>query len=108
MDLCQARLQRPFQVDRTCPGTTDTSHLPGTAWQDVCSLTAGSTAGASLKANTNPDVPTVEETIPDSTIPLPTAPAAWSPPPPTTGVPSASPVARAAEAEIRPLTSADS
>src|ERR1039458_10045619 len=33
------------------------------------------------------------ETPPCRTIPLPTAPAGWSPPPPTTGVPTGSPVA---------------
>ena len=36
----------------------------------------GSTTGVSLKANTTPEVPIVEDTIPVSTIPLPTAPAA--------------------------------
>ena len=38
------------------------------------------------------------ETTPGRTIPLPTAPAGWSPPPPTTGVPAASPVAEAPRA----------
>ena len=38
------------------------------------------------------------ETTPDRTIPLPTAPAGWSPPPPTIGVPAARPVAVAPRA----------
>ena len=53
-------------------------------------------------ANTTPEVPSVQETMPSSTMPLPTALAAWSPPPPTTGVPAARPVASAACAEIMP------
>ncbi len=43
---------------------------------------------ASACAKTTPEVPIVAETTPCRTMPLPTAPAGWSPPPPTTGVPS--------------------
>ena len=43
-------------------------------------------------AKTTPEVPSVQETMPASTMPLPTALEAWSPPPPTTGVPATSPV----------------
>ena len=43
----------------------------------------------SVVANTTPDVPRVSEMTPGRTMPLPTAPAAWSPPPATTGVPAA-------------------
>ena len=50
----------------------------------------------SMCAKTTPEVPTVQDTAPGSTIPLPTALAAWSPPPPTTGVPSVRPVSSAA------------
>ena len=46
-------------------------------------------------AKTTPEVPSVQETMPASTMPLPTALAAWSPPPPTTGVPAARPVSAA-------------
>ena len=52
-------------------------------------------------ANTTPEVPSVQETMPGSTMPLPTALAAWSPPPPTTGVPAARPVSSAARARDR-------
>ncbi len=41
-------------------------------------------------------------------MPLPTALAAWSPAPPTTGVPSFKPVAFAAAADTVPVTSVDS
>ena len=41
-------------------------------------------------------------------MPLPTALAAWSPPPPTTGVPAARPVNAATSAVMVPVTSLDS
>jgi hypothetical protein len=63
--------------------------------------------GVSAKAKTTPDVPVATEMMPDCTMPLPTAPAAWSPPPPTTGVPSFSRSLRSA-LEMRPETSNDS
>ena len=62
----------------------------------------------SMCANTTPEVPSVQETMPASTMPLPTALAAWSPPPPATGVPSASPVSAAARGVMVPVTSLDS
>ncbi len=43
-------------------------------------------------AKTTSGVPTVQDTAPGSRIPLATALAVWSPPPPTSGVPSARPV----------------
>ena len=46
--------------------------------------------------------------MPSSTMPLPTALDAWSPPPPTTGVPAFSPVSAATSAVIVPVTSLDS
>jgi len=55
-----------------------------------------------------PEVPMVHDTTPGSTIPLPIALAAWSPPPPATGVPSASPVAAAALAFTFPVIAVDS
>ena len=78
-------------------------HLPGTAWQNVCTRPFGSSTGFSLKAKTTPDVPIVDDTMPACTMPFPTPPAAWSPPPPTTGVPAFSPVSAAASAEIAVL-----
>ena len=45
---------------------------------------------------------------PRDTIPLPTALAAWSPPPATTGVPAFSPVTSDTSREISPVTSGDS
>ena len=39
-----------------------------------------------VAAKTTPEVPTVSAMIPGSTAPTPTACAAWSPPPPTTGI----------------------
>ncbi len=47
-------------------------------------------------------------TAPGRTMPMPTAPAAWSPPPATTGVPAVSPVASAPSRETCPVTSGDS
>ena len=47
-------------------------------------------------------------TAPARTMPLPTALAAWSPPPPTTGVPAVRPVAAAPSVETLPVTSGDS
>ena len=59
-------------------------------------------------AKTTPEVPRVQDTTPSSTMPLPTALEAWSPPPPTTGVPGARPVSPATLAAMQPLTSHDS
>ena len=50
----------------------------------------------------------VAEMAPRLTIPFPTAPAAWSPPPPTTGTPAFSPNNLADASLKRPLTSSDS
>ena len=47
-------------------------------------------------------------TAPARTMPMPTAPAAWSPPPATTGVPTLSPVASAPSGETLPVTIGDS
>jgi hypothetical protein len=59
-------------------------------------------------ANTTPDVPSVRLTTPGVMAPVPTAPAAWSPPPAITGVPSRSPVAAAAAAVTWPVTAGPS
>ena len=40
--------------------TPITCHLPGTAWQNVCTRSFGSTTGLSANANTTPEVPTVD------------------------------------------------
>jgi len=55
-----------------------------------------------------PEVPSVAEVRPGRTIPLPTALEAWSPPPPTTGVPALSPVRAAVSGVIWPVISGDS
>ena len=67
--------------------TPMTCQAPGTAWQPRWSRPSGSKPSSSAWAKTTPEVPIVAETTPGRTIPLPTAPAGWSPPPPTTGVP---------------------
>jgi hypothetical protein len=59
-------------------------------------------------AKTTPEVPMVSETMPGSTMPLPTAEAAWSPPPPKTGGPGARPVRAAAVGEMTPVWPVDS
>ncbi len=76
----------------------------GTAWQKAWTLPAGSKAGRSVAAKMTPDVPSESATTPGSTAPTPTALAAWSPPPATTGVPGRRPVAAAASSEIAPVT----
>jgi hypothetical protein len=81
---------------------------PGTAWQNACTRPAGSYSGVSVVANTTPDVPSDSATRPGTTAPTPTALAAWSPPPATTGVPARSPVAAAAAAEIAPVATGPS
>ena len=50
----------------------------------------------------------VAETEPGCRMPMPTAPAPWSPAPATTGVPAASPVSPAAVSLMRAQTSGDS
>ena len=52
-----------------------------------------------------PDVPQLATASPGAMTPTPAAPQALSAPPPTTGVPSASPIAAAAAAVTRPSTS---
>ena len=59
-------------------------HLPRTAWQNVWSRPCGSNCGWSLWTNTTPEVPIDVLSSPVLTMPLPTAPAAQSPAPPTT------------------------
>ena len=66
---------------------------------------AGRTNGASVVAKTTPDVPSDSATVPGATAPTPTAFAAWSPPPATTGVPARRPVAAAASSVTAPVTS---
>ena len=55
-------------------------------------------SGGRSAAKITPDVPSDSATVPASTAPTPTAFAAWSPPPATTGVPARRPVAPAAPA----------
>ena len=65
-------------------------------------------SGSRVAANVTPDVPSDRATTPASTAPVPTAFAAWSPPPATTGVPARSPVAAAAVAPTVPVTTGPS
>ena len=81
---------------------------PGTAWQKAWTRPRASKSGRSVVAKTTPDVPSDRATTPGSTAPTPTALAAWSPPPATTGVPARSPVAAAAPAVTTPVTSGPS
>ncbi len=61
-------------------------------------------AARSVAPKTTPDVPSESAMVPGRTAPTPTALAAWSPPPATTGVPARSPVAAAAAGLITPVT----
>ena len=83
-------------------------HRPGTAWGKAWTRPPSSTTGSDDGAKTTPEVPSVSAIVPASTAPTPTACAAWSPPPATTGVPAFKPVASAASAEISPVTSGPS
>ena len=76
---------------------------PGTAWQKAWTIPRGSWIGRSVAANTTPDVPRDRAIEPGSITPTPTAFAAWSPPPATTGVPARRPVAAAASAVTAPV-----
>ena len=62
----------------------------------------------SVWANTTPEVPMVVKALPSATTPVPTAAAALSPAPPTTGVPAARPVRAAASGVMAPVISGDS
>ena len=81
---------------------------PGEEWQNACKRPSGSINALSVGANTTPEVPRVRAMIPGSTAPTPVAPAAWSPAPPTTGVPAFNPVSAAAVSLICPLISVPS
>ncbi len=83
-------------------------HLPCTAWQNVCSRPAGSTCTVSLWTNMTPEVPIEVDSMPRLTMPLPTAPAAQSPAPPTTTQSVERPSALAASVVSLPVTSSDS
>ena len=83
-------------------------HRPGTAWQNAWTRPCGSYSGRSVAAKTTPDVPSERAIAPGETTPTPTALAAWSPPPATTGVPARNPVAAAASALTTPVTSGPS
>ena len=83
-------------------------HRPGTAWQKAWTRPRASKRGRSVVAKTTPEVPSDSATTPGSTAPTPTAFAAWSPPPATTGVPARRPVAAAASAVSVPVTSGPS
>ena len=81
---------------------------PGTAWQSAWTRPAGSKSGRSVVAKTTPEVPSERAILPATTAPAPTALAAWSPPPATTGVPGRRPVSSAAPAETSPVISGPS
>ena len=81
---------------------------PGTAWQKAWTRPRASNSGRAVVAKMTPEVPSERATTPGSTAPTPTALAAWSPPPATTGVPARRPVAAAAAAVTAPVTSGPS
>ena len=83
-------------------------HELGTAAQHVCTLPLGSIEIFDVCANTTPEVPIVVNAFPSSTTPVPTAAAALSPAPPTTGVPSQRPRTSAMPFVSVPVTSQDS
>src|SRR5579862_9815091 len=65
---------------------------PPFAWQNVWAAPAGSYSGLSIEVKTTPLVPRLTLITPGFTAPVPTAAAAWSPPPPMIGMPSGSEV----------------
>ena len=83
-------------------------HVPGTAWLKAESRPSRSTEGPEVGTKTTPLVPTDMAAMPGVTAPNPTALAAWSPAPPTTGVPARRPVAAAASAVTAPTISGPS
>ena len=85
-----------------------TCQQPGTAQQNVCTRPFGSMRGSLVCAKTTPLVPIVVNALPSSTMPVPTAAAALSPAPPTTGVPTARPLFAANAACTVPVMSGDS
>ena len=82
-------------------------HISGTAWQNVCKLISGATRGSRVGSSNVPDVPTLACITPSPIAPHPTAPAALSAPPPTTGVPAAIPSIAAPSAVAAPATCVD-
>jgi len=58
---------------------------PGTAWQNVCVRASGSAAYAGSVEKTTPEVPSTTDKGPGTMAPTPTAAAAWSPAPATSG-----------------------
>ncbi len=88
--------------------TPITCQAPGTAQQKVCTRPLGSMETLSVWAKTTPEVPRVVKALPSVTTPVPTAAAALSPAPPTTGVPGRRPVSWAAAWVTAPVTSGDS
>ncbi len=74
-------------------------HVSGTAWQNAWTRACSSAANSGSAENTTPDVPsTTDSGSPACVTPTPRAPAAWSPAPAATGIPS----------DVSPDTSADS
>ena len=82
-------------------------HVSGTQWQKVCSRMCRSTLGRSIGESKVPDVPILDCTRPTPITPLPTAPAALSAPPPTTGVPVGRPSSPATLLLTTPDTSVE-
>ena len=76
--------------------------VSGTTWQKVWARSPGSTRGCAVGASTVPDVPQLATASPGAIAPTPAAPHALSAPPPTTGVPSGSPVSRGRVGVTRP------
>src|SRR3954471_21968497 len=84
ISVLQTALRNHWSEPPAASVTPIMCHLPLTAWQNVCSRPSGSTCGVSLCTNTTPEVPIDVDSTPLFTMPLPTAPAAQSPAPPTT------------------------
>ena len=96
-----------------CPAAESITDIrcqrPGTAWQKAWTRPCGSyERPVGRRRRRRPTSRATGPSCPGATTPTPTAFAAWSPPPATTGVPARSPVAAAAAAVTAPVTSGPS
>ena len=81
---------------------------PGSAWQKAWSAPSGEARNESQAAKSTPLVPRFAESVPGAAMPAPTAAAAWSPAPATSGIPAGRPSCAAAAGDSRSTTSGDS
>ncbi len=84
------------------PALLSSTQRPGTTWQLVQRLPAGSKIGRAVTICTGVVVPSTAPVCPSSATPEPSSALSVSAPPTKTGVPSGSPVAAAAAAVTRP------